>query len=201
MEAFVILILFGVIVIECMWAYNSFILPGQIEKAKKETADMLSYQNYDSILTLKKRDPAISKIVKIAKDHDVSIKHEPETLHVGAVSVGGVVSGGTYTTGGYNYVSDDGASGYYRLEYDGHMIKTIQLDHTLFLQAKDSPIAQYLNNKEETIVVVTKPVLNQWEQDIAFKMLQSGYMDPALKRGYPNQAKCMNILTWMTSTQ
>ena len=165
------------------------------------TADCVSYDEDSSVLTLLKRDSRVSRIVKIKKDHDISIKHEDETLHIGAVSVGGVVSGGAYTTGGYDYISDDGHNGLYKLTY-GYCstIKKIKLDAELFKQAQNSNIAQYLDDTDNSIRVEDEPVMSNFEREMAFNMLQAGHIDSVLKRGYPSHAKCVQILNWITTS-
>lgn len=207
MEDFIFFIAFlipaGIAIVICVLRfYNGTIVPLKRNFAKAKTASLISYNESNLTATLINRSPKIANVIKIKKDHNYTIGYKPETLHIGAASVGGVTTGGSYTTGGYNYVSGVSKSGYYNLEYDGHMITKIKLTSEQFDMAKKSVIvAPYLNEKERQIDVHA-PVQPPSEMEVKMmlnSLERTGYVGNAgnAKEGYPSKRKCEQILAWL----
>ena len=95
----------------CYFIYNNFIWPVKEKKEKEEqerlAEETSAFMKYGvdgkSTLSVYKRGPEITKLVKIVDDKDIIMDYEPEKTHFGAVTVGNVTTGGTYTTGGDYY--------------------------------------------------------------------------------------------------
>ncbi len=165
----------------------------------------------DGRLYVKKRGSVWKKFVKIKKAENVHLGYEAQKLHYGSATVGGVTSGGFYTTGGYNKVIATENSGKCFLEFAGNaaimdkMIRYIDLSDALYEEAKYSPIAKYLNHtarrievfeqvqrtKEETDALVSHAI------DLATGKALIGGMSLDDKRGYPTREKCRLILDWI----
>lgn len=172
----------------------------KINKKADELKSLATYE-YDGTLKLWKRSPDLASIISIADDQNIVTAYNPEKLHVGAVSVGGVVSGGAFTTGGNHYIAHSEKSGKSKLVYGGdrRIINKIWLPAELFAQAEKSSIAQYLDKNKQQISVVDDVWLSQF--DLMWKQanLQAGNLGltDAEKRGYPTYEKCLAILNWI----
>ncbi len=166
-------------------------------KAKKdndtaEAANKLFTRDYNDCMTLNVRSPQIKSFVKIVPVKEISVAHESEKLHYGSVTTGSATVGGTYTTGGYDYVKDVKKTGKYKLEtWRGGSIDTIQLNHDMYLQAKKSNIAEYLNDKEQIVVVPPADL-----SDVLIYKTQGRFSTER----YPDYEKCKKILDWISGT-
>lgn len=169
-------------------------------KRNAATLSQFGSMNQDNgVLTLHRRGKELASILKIKDDHNAYITYTPVKVHIGAVSVGGVTTGGVYTTGGdrmYNSYS----SGYYILEVNGTMIRTIRLSEELRSQAVSSPISEFLS--EGDIVVVQNQKLSGAEAKFLAggeANLMAAMATGMLKQGYPSKEKCMKIMDWLTT--
>lgn len=175
-------------------------------KTNEENATIISaisrrafYDDDSRTLVLNEIEPLLTQLITIKADRNMSVQHEPEKLHIGAVTVGNVTTGGSYKTGGYNYIKNEGKSGKYLMYFNGKQLQTIRLSNNLYQKAQHSPISAYLDHSKRVINVVDPVSMTNFESEVAFKMLQSGYIDPKLKQGYPSYDKCKRILEWITN--
>lgn len=155
----------------------------------------------NGVLTLHRRGEELASILKIKDDHNAYITYTPVKVHIGAVSVGGVTTGGIYTTGG-DRVYNSYSSGYYILEVNGTMIRTIRLSDDLRSQAVSSPISEFLSGWD--IVVVQNQRLSSAEAQFLAggeANLMAAMATGMLKQGYPSKEKCLKIMDWLTTTQ
>ena len=129
------------------------------------------------------------------------ISYKPLQVHIGSATVGGVTSGGVYTTGDYHYISGEHTNGLCRLEYTGCIVAKIQLSEPLYAEAKKSSIKKYLNS-EKQIEVIKPETVSTSDLEIAYKLLnETGYVgNKFAKNGYPKYEKCKEIMDWITST-
>lgn len=178
------------------------------ESLKREVAMMLSYDS--STINLKKRGSKLRSFFSIQEAYNYTVGYTPETLHIGAVSVGGVVSGGTFKTGDEHFISDRQKSGRYMLMYkngsDEGMVTKIKLSNELFEKAKNSPIAMYLNEAEKQIDVHESYKMSDFErrmlaQDVANRLdkmyVNKGAYATNISNDYPTEEKCRKILNWI----
>ena len=193
----------GVLSLFCGFMFLGYSVSEKNEKEKEEFDAVASF-NYVDTLYLKKRSSVIQKRVKIVEDRNVVTAYNPKQTHIGAVSVGGVVSGGTYTTGGNYYVAHSEKNGRYKLVYSENdksssTINKIQLTDELFQQAKNSSIKEYLDEKKKQIVVVSEVYLSGYDMMWKMANLQTGNfgLTEAEKAGYPSYEKCQAILNWI----
>ena len=168
--------------------------------AEKEKRDKLfSFDKENSIINLKARDATIVNYISIIDAVDLNFKYEPEKLHIGAVAVGGVVSGGTYTTGGYYYLDSAKKNGLCIMKYGDELISAIQLTDDLFKQAENSEISQYLDKSTKQIIVRVHERGSLEELQEAMNNLRTtGYAGNTIARkGLPTLEKAAKILKWM----
>lgn len=162
-----------------------------------EMNEILRYDADSHTLHIYRRDRRIADYVDIKDDRNVHIKHEPQKLHIGAVRVGNVTTGGAYTTGGYNYISGTTKSGFARLEYKGNIVCYIQLHRDLYDQAKESKIAEYLNHNTKQIRAIGNGVFTQ--EDVA--QMFANYAATGFTGNFDQTkatfAQCALILAWM----
>ena len=158
-----------------------------------------SMDRENGVFTLYRRGPELASILKIKDDQNAFVTYTPVKIHVGAVSVGGVTTGGVYTTGG-DRVYNSYSSGYYTLEVDGAMVRTIALTDELYRQALAAPVSNFLNGHD--IVVVQKLEISAAEAKFLSggeSNLMGAMATGMLKRGYPDKEKCMKIMDWLTT--
>lgn len=177
------------------------------ETDKKELLNLIaSYDPQTSSIKLSGRSTELKPYLKATKSYDLSMAYEPEKLHIGAVSVGGVTTGGTYKTGGYDYISSIKHNGMYKIEFlvdktndIWHTVNTIQLSNALYEEAKNSSIAQYLNHEKKAIEVKCDVYHTQDEIKRAFD--SKGYGSEWSKlanSGLPTREKAEKIIQWIT---
>lgn len=151
-----------------------------------------------STLFLLKRDPEVAKAVKIVADEDIQMIHEEEQLHYASATVGGITTGGFYTTGGQDYAASRGKNGFFRLEFEKHIILQIQLTDALYEQAKHSLIAGYLNEKKQIEMKQHVTLTKEEEETMMIKYQVSGWVGNEIaNKGKPTKEKCKAILAWM----
>ena len=139
--------------------WNKLVLPIQRNRAMKVTETYAVYDDDTRTLTMKQRGEKLKKVLQVEKDLQMVIKDYPVTLHIGAVSVGGVTTGGAYTTGGGQVIDSLKESGLFFLVYDPrdrekyHVIDYIRLDEKLAAQAKNSPVSVRLTQDGSSLHV------------------------------------------------
>ena len=169
-----------------------------------------SYHESDGSLHLKKRGPFWKDFVKVKKAENVFLGYEPEKLHYGSVTTGGVTSGGFYKTGGYNKFVTTTVPDKYTMKYigrdiNGETIRSIVLSEELYKEARNSSIAKYLTPSSNCIVLIGKTHLSQEQANsfvenavnLATNTPITSNVYVADKSGYPSREKCMEILNWM----
>lgn len=197
----VILMLLGVVCLFLAMVWSGTVEVVEKSNAQTATANCISYDKDTYTLTLIKRDPLISKAVKIADARDYSIKYEPEKIHIGAVTVGGVTTGGAYTTGGYNYVAGSHKNGLCKLYYLDQLISKIQLSDELYAQAQNSDIAPFLNEEMQIEVISYIPISEDAAQSVIDNIKSTGFAgNEFLNNGLPTKEKCVRIMNWMTNS-
>ncbi len=164
---------------------------------KKEQAGCTFIE--EGTLEIKERKPEVANVVKIQTDYDAIVKYEPVKLHVGAVTVGEVTSGGAFTTGGYNYLAGTKKNGKYKLTAFGQTIRRIQLSDEQYLSAKQSNIAKYLNDKHQIEVIVHVYRTDEEMRSMIQNLQKSSYLygGETMKKGYPSYEKCKEIMDWL----
>ena len=137
------------------------------------------YSSKDRTLRIDSRGKDLRPVISIRKVMDCHLGYEPEKLHYGSATVGGVTSGGFYTTGGYNKILDSKNSGKAMLELIGESsalnialdmlsgksqlgkaIDQIILSERLYAEAEKSNIAKYLNPETMSIGLCSKNSVN-----------------------------------------
>ena len=179
------------------------VLGAQIVKGNKKKMAIkesgLRFIDESGTLEIKERKPEVANVVKIQTDYDAIVKYEPVKLHVGAVTVGEVTSGGAFTTGGYNYLAGTKKNGKYKLTAFGQTIRQIQLSDEQYLSAKQSNIAKYLNDKHQIEVIVHVYRTDEEMRSMIQNLQKSSYLygGETMKKGYPSYEKCMEIMDWL----
>ena len=183
------------------------------KRSKEMLTEYMSYDTGSATLTIKKRDKGLQDIlntkgvIKICDDQNYSSHVTPTKLHIGAATVGGVTTGGTYTTGGQRVVDGHYKTGLCYLEYcdvlfdaqhysKGH-IKRIVLFPSVLKDAKESSVQKYLSG--DTIIVEQSSKMSLDEMRYAMEDLNSAFTQSTVKRGYPTREKCNEILNWLKS--
>ena len=87
-----------------------------------------------NILYVSKTGPVLTNCLKIVEARDIITKYEEEKTHFGAVTVGGVTTGGTYKTGGYSYNTVGEKNGYYLLLYYGSPVCRVEFTNEEVIQ-------------------------------------------------------------------
>lgn len=162
-------------------------------EAKRVSAELISFDQYTLTAILLKIDTRIWDVIKIEDSYYIYTKYEPEKLHIGAASVGGVTTGGAYKTGGYNYIAASSKSGTCYLQYDGHIIVHIKLTDEMFKDAQKSSIAPYLDDAQKCINVHNPVQRSTSELMMSLKNIQSTGNAGNDFRGYPSREKCEQI--------
>lgn len=170
-----------------------------------------SFHERDGVLYIENRGSFWKNFIKITKVKNYHLGYEPEKLHYGSATVGGVTSGGFYTTGGYNKVTSESNSGKYKLEFAGdasiinNTIRVISFSTAVFEEALHSPIAKYLDTSSHCIEMFRKVHRTKEETDVLLKnamdlatgkpLISGVAMDDT--RGYPTYEKCKEIFDWI----
>ena len=120
------------------------------------------------------------------------MNYNPEQLHYGSVSVGGVTTGGFYKTGGNYTTSNVKKSGYKRLCYTGQGIVSIKLTDELLNQAKeDSNISKFIEVDKIQIIGRSSSLNHDYLSYTNNRSFSIG-----LETGIPEQ-DCRQILFWI----
>jgi len=216
-----LIIILGVLVIMSPSIYMVASLSGNLSKSVAEFDD--------DTMKLYKKSSSVKRYVKIRNHKNVAIGRTAEQVHVGAVSVGGVTSGGVYKTGNDLYVAESKKSGRYELAYvkdfhgfsrDYKKIDRIILTKELFQEAKDSYISEYLDETEKCILVndfrkvqVSNKLSYQAVMETVKISNSSGSaglngiggasmkFQEKLNFAYPTKQKCLEILAWMAGEE
>lgn len=182
-----------------------------IETTKSQQKELLktilrgvaTYDSNNRVLTLKKRGSSLTGALAIKDDKNYFISYKPEKYIYTSATVGGITTGGVTKTGGYNYISGSQKSGKYQILYYDDLVSRIALTEELFLQAKESPIAKYLDESTKEIVVI-QPIQTSL---VTKSLLASGNINAAMnlgmkesKEGYPSYEKCTAILNWICTS-
>lgn len=142
-------------------------------------------------LEVTQRGPNIKKQIFIEKTMSVTTTRTPEKTWVGAATVGGVTTGGTFKTGGYTEEHYSKAK-CVRMTYGyqtSYTIDKIELSPELLAIAKESEINKYVSG--DCILV------NTGCSHSTFMMnYQRGKID-ADSMGYPTRTKAEEILNWL----
>lgn len=170
------------------------------------------FSSNDGTLYLNSKGVVWKKFIKIRKVKNSYLGYEPEKLHFGSATVGGVTSGGFYTTGGYNKVVASSDSGKCELEFTGDAnmlnktIRVIKLSNELYEEAQKANIAKYLNPTTKSIEMFDKVIRTKGEVDAlinnAMKLATGVPLTSGMAiddtRGFPTYQKCKEILDWMS---
>ncbi len=183
--------------------FVDFVDSGKKEQEKQEK--ILRYMTYDSKkgeVQIKKRGVPLCLAISVQEVVDRVTRYAPEKLHFGAVTVGGVTTGGTYKTGGF-YQGEKIHTGKYALVYNNSFIKTIKLPPELVEEAKKASIKKYLDQDGKIVVVDDTKATDGLPADIAVNLAKNSmdaylaYTQPYKWSHYPSQEKCKEILDWL----
>ena len=161
--------------------------------------------DFNGCLYVKKRGKMWSDFIKIVAIKNTYLGYEPKKLHYGSATVGGVTSGGFFTTGGYNKVVGETKSGKYSLRFEGKIVSSIRLSADLYEQAQHSAIAKYINESTKCIDVLTKVERTKEETEALLANALNLATGTALEsgmvlddwRGFPSKEKCQEIRDWL----
>lgn len=169
------------------------------EKTIQKHEKIQGYMTYDPTkkeICVIKRGNVFSEILEIKKVVDQVTRYEPEKLHFGAATVGGVTTGGTYKTDGYNYVVGTRETGKYSLVYEKDAVQTIRLPPELIEAAKQSAIKEYVNSSG--VIKVIPPTSGSIPDYLVGKTdLAMLYLKEQMLSNYPTREKCQAILDWL----
>ena len=184
-----------------------FIKQGQLGEQRQEILKYISFDEETGVLTLHKRGPKIAEALSIVNDKNLIIGYTPVKLHIGSATVGGVTTGGAYTTGGQKVIEGSYENGYCRLQCtiwpsEAKMVNSIQIPSELHESAKKSNISYYLDDKMNIAVVEDG---NYSLAEVLMMARTPNFAETfmgqrTLKRGYPKFEKCKRILDWLTDT-
>lgn len=148
MEAIFVLIMIAVVVIMGMRTYNMNIAPAvdnsKLNHALNNGCVKKQVNGLGSTLTLVRRDRALYDNLRLSKDYSANFKDDPVEVHFGAATVGGVTTGGVYTTGGGTIMTDLKKTGTFTLYLGSDIFSNVILDKSLISEAKNSMISKYL---------------------------------------------------------
>lgn len=195
-----VMLLFAVLIVFCV--YKAVTIQSAYNKLKGSLND-------NGYLYVKERGKMWSALLKIVAVKNTYLGYEPKKLHFGAATVGGVTSGGFYTTGGYNKVVGETKTNKYTLQFDGKIVSSIRLSSSLYQQAKHSPIGKYLDESTMCIEVFNKVHRTKEETDAllenAMKLATGAALTSGMAiddwRGFPSKEKCKEIYNWLCEEQ
>lgn len=146
------MVVLGIVIIAA-----AFIMLWMEDKARAEFAARLrpcmTYDSTKKEICVTKQGKVFLEALKIEEVMDYVQGYEPEKLHVGAATVGGVTTGGVYKTGGYSYIAGTKKTGKYALVYGGVYIQTIKLSPELAKEAEKSDIKKYVDGSGVITVI------------------------------------------------
>ena len=170
--------------------------------SKQESLEYMTFDAKKKTISIKKRGSALRSIIHIQEVREREKEYTPEKLHFGAVTVGGVTTGGTYKTGGV-YNGKEVSTGRYALVYKGIRIEKIDLPPELAEEAKGSGIEQYLDRSGAIKVVgdIQMDVSDMRALQVLEQTHQGAYEIMLQKLGwtrYPTEEKCREIMDWLS---
>ena len=205
MEFLIAIVLFGVML--------AFIIFGNIRMKKeiKAAETTLKCKCKGTTLYIDEQSELFSIVLTI-REHKVSeYKKDPLEVHIGSATVGGITTGGVYTTGG-GIAQTDHRSDKFELIYkhvqgneiqfatdiSEYAIEEIVLSDELAKKAKNSKIKEYLINGN------TIEVVKSVDTTLSTKLYAAGHNLNAISvynweklAGYPTKVKCEKILNWL----
>ncbi len=189
----------GLTLVLTLFFWEFSVTSGKREQEKQEK--IRGYMTYDPTkgeVQIIKRGGMLSLAIRIQEVVDRATRYAPEKLHFGAVTVGGVTTGGTYKTGGI-YQGEKIHTGKYALVYNNSFIKTIKLLPELVEKAKRASIKKYLDQDGKIVVVDDTKATDGSPADLAKNSMGAylAYTQPYKWRHYPSQEKCKEILDWL----
>ncbi len=192
--------LFGIAVAAVGFVLTSMFISDGRKRNERFNAHM-EFNGAKQELSVIKRGQAFREFVKIKQVMDYVEGYEPEKLHFGAATVGGITTGGTYKTGGYNYIAGTKETGKYILNLLLYKqdIKTITLSPELAKEARKSKIKKYVD-KSGVIAVVEDSSSSVTIPDYAAgnEALTMDFIKRQVLAGYPTYEKCKEILDWLS---
>ena len=184
----------------------------KIKKAQQMEEELLKDDILElsgSTLRVNKSNKNLKELLVIKKHEVKSFKYNEEQLHFGAVSVGGVTTGGVYKTGGDVSVTETNSDRYeliYKKPWAGQYIETkietITLSDELAQKAKGKPIEKYLNYYTLYVVKEIKP---SETYTLLMKMGKTyealSLLDLEKVQGYPTKEECTAIIDFLCDEQ
>ncbi len=184
--------------IVCMFSILGLRSPNEQENRDRLNC-IVKYDASSECLTVSDRTKLLLERLSLVQAVDQQVKTEPVVLHFGAVAVGGVVTGGTYTTGGQPYIAAQGKSECFRLMYNGNNVKHIKLGSELLAIAKESEIKEYIDfDGIKVIAPIDTYSLSDVEKWQRLQEARAGIVR-AKDVGYPSYEKAVAIVNWLTS--
>lgn len=196
MEFVVLLIGVGVVVIMCMRIRN--LNNETVRELKKKELSKYAELKSGGILEIKKVTKKVVDNIAMKDAHNVNIAYDPVKLHIGAVSVGGVVSGGAYTTGGKNYVSSIEKSGQVDLTFLDETVFEICFPSEFKSIAKQTEVKRYLK-KNGNISARSNTKLTEVEMRQFLMEVENYGMSNLVNKSAPSVEQCKCIIDFLYS--
>ena len=167
--------------------------------ARDQLKNSVKYSDSDRVLTVTTKSKLLLEKLSLVQAVDQQVKTEPIVLHFGAVAVGGVVTGGTYTTGGNHYIAGQEKSECFKLMYCGNEVKYIKLSEALLESARKSEIKEYIDfGGIKVIAPINTATLSDAEKMRRLQEAKAGVVR-AENVGYPTYEKAVAIVNWLTT--
>lgn len=201
-DATVLFIAFlAVAAISCGVAMAVFIRRKKPEEisARDQLKNSVNYSSAEKVLTVTAKSKLLLEKLSLVQAVDQQVKTEPIVLHFGAVAVGGVVTGGAYTTGGNHYIAGQEKSECFKLMYCNNEVKYIKLSEALLESAGRSEIKEYTDSAGiKVIAPIDTAALSDAEKMRRLQEAKAGIVR-AENIGYPTYEKAVAIVNWLTS--
>ncbi len=170
-------------------------------KILKESLKYMTFDAKKKEISIIKRGNMLRSVIRIQEVTEREKEYAPEKLHLGAVTVGGVTTGGIYKTGGV-YDGKAIETGKYALVYNGIRIEKIKLPPELKKMAEESDIKQYLDGSGAIEVVGDIQMdVSDMRALQALEHTHPGayaiYLQKLSWTRYPTREKCKEILDWL----
>lgn len=168
------------------------------------TLQVSSYK--DHILSIKKRDSCLERVIQIAPHYSSTVSYKPEEYVYTGATVGGITTGGIHKEGGYNYISSSKKTEKCELYYEYNetqYIDKIQLTPELAEEArKCEKIKSYVNSQNQIVIYSTANV-SSIDKELFLqygKSNSAGMYNIANKyadQRAPSREKCEAIVSWI----